>query len=369
MSYASAQDGIMPLSPEYRFMRQTVHFQERIGLVVPQDAKPLHEVVRTLALPTPSDPPSRFAFHYEKCPVASSQLEDGATINDGTYEYAFRDAVLGVFDLAIFQDDEFSWSFSSPSQTDVLLAIKVGETIDVRFREEFERVDHVLKYHFPPGVPNSGYGQFPIHITVDSLTPQGFRIVSSYEPQSKKTDSRLPFFFGFRVFGRRHTVPDFPIWRELLSQAVRHTVSRRWDHALLSAAFSLESFIDNRLRRMLAVSDVGDSYINHLLQVADRRFELHALNNEAGRLSQSAVNKLNEGLNRDVFSPRNNLAHGAILAADISQELVLKAIKKTVEFIWDWGPSAREWLLVVVNASGINRLNDDVLLYSCETEV
>lgn len=207
----------MPQSIDNRFLRQQKATQEQIGIVIPQNALLKPEIRSKITgivnedSSVPTSPPHKFSFHYINWPVDNRLLEDDATIDNGVYEFYFRDAVIGVFDLPAFQDDEFCWSFSSTCQIYVVVALKIGETFDVSFDEELVDAYHITKYHFPSGVPNSGYGEYAIHLTIDGLNTKGFRIVSSFEPQSKQTKSRLPFFFGFRVFGKSKGDEEYPI--------------------------------------------------------------------------------------------------------------------------------------------------------------
>jgi hypothetical protein len=362
----------MPKAVDTRFLRQRAVPLQRIGVVIPGNAtmKPdLAERVNNLGLDLgkPTEPPHSFSFHYIDYPPDESLLEDGAIVDSGVYKFTMRDAVIGVFDLPALQDDEFSWSFSTTSQIDVLAALRVGETFDVDFEKELEEAYHITKYHFPSGIPDSGYGEYAIHLSVDGLNGQGFRVVSAYEPQSKRTSSRLPFFFGFRAFGRSRNDPEYPIWRELLGQAVREALFQRWQHCLLYTAFSLESFTDRQLADKLEASAVGDTYIEHVLRVGEKRYELHALNAPGGRLSKSEVNKAYDRLNKYIFTHRNRLAHGKANGADITAEIAVRAIKTTVEFIWDWDRSARSLLLPQMRVSeGFEAMIDEALLTACQ---
>ncbi len=217
----------MPIKPDTTFTRFQVPVAERIGLVIPTTAKILPKMneiiankVGDIGLTPPTVPPHKFSYHYVDTPLDADFLKNGTLTTNGIYEFSVRDAVMGVFDLQVLKEPEFSWSFSSTSKLGVLAAIKIGETFDVAFDQEFEQVFHISKEHFPPGVPDSSYGEHAVHMTVDSVTNAGFRVVSSYEPRAKRTDSRLPFFFGFRVYGRGDGDQEFPVWRDLLAQSV-----------------------------------------------------------------------------------------------------------------------------------------------------
>ena len=362
----------MPISPERRFMRQRPGENAHAGLVIPANATMKPEIARMLQhhglnMGPPSQPPHRFSFHYVEAPIDASLLEDGAVIDSGVYEFSVRDAVVAVFDLPIFENDVFCWSFSSTHWVEVLAATKIGETLDVIFEQPFEQAFHVAKSHFPSGVPNCGYCEYAVQLGVDVLRPDWFRVVSSFEPQSQRTDSRLPFFFGFRVYGRRATDPKFPVWRELLGDAVRQALYGRWQHALLYTAFALEAFIDQRLAERLQLAGLGEKYTDHVLRVGERKDELHALNHLGPQLSKSGVDKTVTRLNSDVFTPRNQTAHGKTLDAGTPEQFV-RALKTTVEFIWDWDTTVRHLLVPVLPASSPESMIDEQLLADCQSE-
>lgn len=362
----------MPISPERRFVRQRSGETAHAGMVIPANAIMKPEIAANLQhlgldMKTPSEPPHRFSFHYVDAPIDASLLEDGAVIDSGIYEFSVRDAMLAIFDLPRFQDDVFCWSLSSTHWVEVLAATKIGETLDVTFEQPFEQAFYVAKSHFPSGVPNCGYGKYAVQLGVDVLRPNWFRVVSSFEPQSERTDSRLPFFFGLRVYGRRATDQKFPVWRELLSDAVRQALYGRWQHALLYIAFALEAFIDQRLTERLQLSGLGENYTNHVLRVGERKDELRALNNFGPRLSKSGVDKTSARLNSDVFTPRNQIAHGKTLDAGTPEHFV-RALKATVEFIWDWDITVRHLLVPVLPAGSPESMIDEQLLADCQSE-
>jgi hypothetical protein len=340
----------VPFEFDSTFSRQRSAEPSQIGLVIPQTAQPgvfIHQ------------------FHYVKWPVDPSLLTDDAVIDTGSYTIKVRDAVVGVFDLARWAHYDFCWSFSSNAQRDVLAALRIGQTFDVQFDEPLEEAFHVIRYHFPSGVPNSGYGEYAVHLGVDPPRPDRLRIVSSFEPQSRRTESRLPFFFGFRVFGMAVGSERPPVWRELLAAAVRQAAYQQWAHCLLYTAFSLESFIDRQLANRLRAANLGEAYIDHVLQVGERRTELSALNFARQRVSKSTLNKLIERLNLDVFTPRNRVAHGRLADREISADQAITALKTTVEFIWDWDDTSRPLLLAPLRQSSFETMIDQALLDTC----
>lgn len=367
----------MPRMADTRFFRQRGVALDRIATVIPSNAtmKPeLADRMKTLGLAehlAPTDPHTRTTtFHYVDYPPSEALLEDGTTVDDGVYEFTFRDAVTSFFAQPIFEGSETTWSFSTTHQVEVVAALRIGETLEVLFEEELERADGVVKYHFPPpGIPDSGYGSYGISYSVDGLNTRGFRIVSSFEPQSKRTASRLPFFFGFRVFGRSKADDKYPIWRELLSQAVREALAERWELTLLYTAFSLESFIDKRLADKLTTAKVGNKYIDHVLRVGQREPKLHALNAPEKKWSSTKVKKTAERLNELVFSPRNALAHGKTQGADVTAEQATRALTIAVEFMWDWDKEARPLLLTRMGGRAFETMIDDELLKACRDEI
>jgi len=115
----------------------------------------------------------------------------------------------------------------------------------------------------------------------------------------------------------------------------------------------------------LTVSEVGEAYIDHILRVGEKRYELHVLNNRG--LSRTAVNNLAEKLNETIFTPRNKLAHGKTMGSDITSELAVQAVKTAVEFMWDWSPAARPWLFNKVKIVREELIDDD-LLRACRAD-
>jgi hypothetical protein len=360
----------VPFHFEPAFTRQGKTEPTQVGLVIPASAElspALPETVRRIVEThgPPTVTPNKFGFHYVPWPVDPSLLVDAATIDTGTYTFKVKDAVVGVFELARWAHQEFCWSFSSNSQRDILAALRIGQTFDVRLDEPLEEAFYVLKYHFPSGVPNSGFGDYAVHLGVDSR-PDGLRIVSAFEPESKRTESRLPFFFGFRMFGTALGSEAAPVWRELLAAAVRQAAFQRWAHCVLYTAFSLESFIDRRLADQLQAANLGEDYIEHVLRIGERPAELSALNLAEGQpLSKSAVDKLAQRLNMDVFTPRNRVAHGRLAEGAISADQAVISLKTTVEFMWDWDRKSRSLLLTPMRSSSLEAMIDSALLEAC----
>jgi hypothetical protein len=363
----------MPFAFEPAFTRQGLAEPDQIGLVIPANAAvstqlsgPAREIASALGPPTAV--PGKFSFHYVTWPPDEALLRNDVEVDTGIYEFSVKDAVIGVFDLARWGNDEFCWSFSSNAQRDVLAALRVGQTFDVQFEEPLGEAFHILRYHFPSGVPNSGYGDYAIHVAVDPPRSDGFRVVSAFEPQSARTKSRLPFFFGFRVFGTELGDASLPVWRDLLGHAVRQAAHQRWSYCLLYTAFSLESFVDAQLAEQLRVADVGEDYIDHVLRVGERQAELLALNARTQRLTKSAVGRLTRRLNADVFTLRNGLAHGRLSEYDVGPDQAVSALKSTVEFIWDWDERSRALLLTPMRRSSFEAMIDDELLAACHSD-
>jgi len=364
----------MPFHFEPEFTRQRSPDASQIALVIPSTAQlspKLTGHVRDMVAgqgPPSSLLPGRMSFHYVPWPPQEWLLRDGAMVDTQIYVFPVKDAVISVFDLVASQNDEFCWSFASSAQRDVLAALSIGQTFDVQFDDPLAEAFHVGRYHFPSGVPNSGYGKYAVHLANDPPRADGFRVTTSFEPDSLRTPSRLPFFFGFRVFGKGFGDAPLPVWRDLLGHAVRQAAHGQWSYCLLYAAFSLESFIDARLADRLRVAEVGDDYIDHVLRVGDREAELFALNARQQRLSKNAVKKLVQTLNSNVFTPRNRIAHGRPEEAATDSGKAVKALKTAVEFVWDWDESARSQLLTPMRPTLFEDMIDDDLLKACGSD-
>lgn len=335
--------------------------------MVPQTAEPkdgLSAGVLSLikTLPPPTNPPHSFSFHYIDYPFKQGIFDDGHEMDNGIYKFKTKDAVLGTYDLQAWKDDEFCWSFATTDQTMVLAALKIGETFDVKFKKPFERVLHITRYHFPPGVPDSGYGKYAVHISNDAPMKDWFRITSAFEPDSDRTDSRLPFFFGFRVFGFRK-VDTRPIWRRFLSDAVIYAQQEYWGAGLMHVAFSLESFIDQCILNRLKPAKLPISYQEHILRVGDKREELRSLLSES--MTKKLINRYYEKLNSAVFGLRNGIAHGRMASESITPEQYVNAIKIAVEFIWDNGKALRPLLVPITHHMDASNLIDQSLIKNC----
>jgi hypothetical protein len=359
----------MPIKYQSRFTRQVIPKLRKGGLVIPSNATPLGslppKVARIAGTSPPTTPPTSFSFHYVDYPFIKDLFDDGKIINNGIYEFTVKDAVMGVYDLQAFENDEFCWSFATTDQTIILAALKIGETFDVKIKRPYKRILHISRYHFPPGVPDSGYGRFPIHITTDTPRNEWFRITTSYEPESQRTESRLPFFFGFRLFGFRRQ-DKRPMWRKFLSDAVIFAQNGDWGTGLMHVAFSLESFIDMLLIRAYKPSKFPDIYEDHLLRVGERREELHALWHY--KLGKKEINKLYDVLNKNIFTPRNNIAHGRKNSEDINSNEYVQSIKTAIEFIWDLDRSSRKYLVPVMHLHDPSSLINQSLIKNCGSD-
>lgn len=358
----------MPVKFLYRYTRQQDSCAKKGALVVPETAllKPnldtrIAKIVKSMPPPTVS--PHSFHFHYIDHPFDNSIFRDGATLDNGVYSFEVKKAVLGIYDLQAFKEDEFCWSFATTHQTMVLAALKIGDTFDVKLKKPFSRILHISRSHFPPGVPNSGYGEYAVHISNDEPQNDWFRITTSYEPDSKTTDSRLPFFFGFRLFGLKGE-DKRPMWRRFLSDAAIYARKEFWGMALMNVAFSLESFIDQALTERLKPSKLPATYVDHILQVGAKREEFHVLWTDK-KSSKNAINKYYENVNSNIFGLRNSIAHGKITSESITADQFVKAIKTAVEFIWDYDTAARKYLIPVVHMMDASTLIDKQLIKNC----
>jgi hypothetical protein len=335
------------------FVRQSELLRHDVSLVIPQACQP----------------PSRFSFHYIPQDNIDRLLEDDAEIDTGFLTLKVSDGVLGLFETVSMSHNEFGWSFASSRVVDVLAAIRVGETLDIELERPFGEIYKITRSHFPPGIPDSGYGLFRVHICEDAVTPAGFRIVSSFEEGQVPTRSRLPFFFGFRVFGTDPNSASEPVWRTFLRLSILYCQDARWHLSVLHSAFCIESFIDALLKNKILLG-VAESYIEHILRVGDKRNEFNAINEMLlkRKLTGKQVNRLYEDVNSRIFKKRNGLAHGGTLSQSITQADALDAIRCAVSLIWNFDPSSRSRLLIVTGSSGPQSMIDAELIDRCLNE-
>lgn len=321
----------------------------------------------TLLIPQTSAPPVHYSFHYIPQESVEDLLEDGAEISIDAYRFKIKDGILGVFETVALSASDFGWSFSSSRALDVLAAVKIGETINVRFDVPFGEVYKISRSQFPSGVLNCGYGKYKFHLTETAIRPEGFSIVSSFEEGQEPTDSRLPFFFGFRVFGSRLDATPEPIWRTFLASSIRYSQEEKWHLSILHSAFCLESFLDTLLKQKLSDGGISDEYIDHILRVGEKRDEFQAINKMIlnNRFTRSQVNKLYEQTNRSVFTKRNGIAHGRTPIGAINSQDALEAIRSTISLIWDFDRQSRSQLLIVVGGTKYELMIDEELLADC----
>ncbi len=359
----------MPIKFQPKFTRQIVPKLRRGGLVVPHNAMPLNslssEIVQFASSKPGTAPPTLFRFYYVDYPFPKDLFDDEKMINDGVYQFTVKDAVLGVYDLQAFKNDEFCWSFATTDQTLILAALKIGETFDVKIKRPFRRVLYISRSHFSPGVSDSGYGKFAVHLSNSELRNEWFRITTSYEPESEKTESRLPFFFGFRLFGFRRR-DRRPMWMKFLSDAVIFAQNDNWGTGLMHVAFSLESFIDMLLLRAYKPSKFPTAYEDHLLMVGEKRQELYGICHS--KLNKNQTNKLYDLLNNKIFTLRNSIAHGRKNSEDITSDEYVQGIKAAVEFIWDFDKPSRPLLVPIMYPDNPSLLIDQVLIKDCGSD-
>ena len=357
----------MPVKFLHRYTRQMSSAERKGALVVPGNAKAKENlsagVLAVLKyMPPPTVPPHSFSFHYIDYPFKDELFDDDYELDNGIYTFKTKDAVLGTYDLQAFKDNDFCWSFATTDQTMVLAALKIGETFDVKLKKPFDRILHISRSHFPSGVPDSGYGKYAVHVTNEDPRKDWFRIATAFEPDSNRTESRLPFFFGFRVFGFRKA-DSRPVWRRFLSDAVIYAQKEYWGTGLMHVAFSLESFIDQFLIQRFRPAKLPTSYEEHMLRVGEKREELHALFSDV--MTKGEINKYYEKLNGAIFGLRNSIAHGRIMSESIKSEQYVEAIKLAVEFIWNLDRKSRHRLVPVTHVMNASKLIDQTLIKNC----
>lgn len=359
----------MAIKFEPRFTRQAIPKIKKGCLVVPDSAQPCPTLPDKVSKfvsnsPPPTNVPHSFRFHYIDHPFEKDVFENNFKLSDGIYEFSFKEALLGVYDLQSFQNNEFCWSFATTDQTVVLAALKVGEKFDVKLKKPFKKILKILKINFHLGHPYCRFGQSPIHVSIEQTHTDWFRIISAYEPGQKKGNSSNRFVSAFRIFGFRRK-SRLPVWRKFLSDATLYAQTKDWGTALIHVAFALESFIDTRLLHKLKRSDLGDKYQDHLLRIGEKRAEFHSLMHK--ERSEKDINRLSDKINKTVFSLRNKIAHGYQTRESISSDQYVSAIKTTVEFMWDLDKNSRPHLLPIMYFKEPDDLIDQNFTKNCST--
>lgn len=315
------------------------------------------------ACPKCSTPPGKFRFNVHPIEEVDELLIDGTEVSCVFHSYSVRDGVLLALSKSPFEGDNMIWAFTATSERQGLVDLKIGIVEEIVFDEPFEEVYYVTKSHIPPRIASENYGRYAFQLVVDVLRPSGFKFVSSYFHTIPPADEAGSFLIGWNAYGRMEGDKTPPIWRTILANAYKHLLMGRWYLALLESAFAMESFFDALLSSKLRHNRVPDRYINHILRVGERPEEIRAIRDMRGypSVSNNQVEKLTSKLNSDVFSPRNNLAHGKSGHRDITEDVALKAAKTVQETIWDWDRDSRKWLLLIERESSIYELRDEEL--------
>jgi hypothetical protein len=325
------------------------------------------------ACPVCSEPPGQYRFNSHPIDEAPAMLVDRATVScwglvwdpeegprAAQHTYRVRDGVLLALERPGHEHDDMLWAFVASSERQGLFDVRIGDVVEVHFDEPFAEVLAVTLYQIPHRVARRDYGAYRVQWSVDALTESRFVLLSSYYPDSPKTDERA-FLVGWRAFGRMAADPAPPIWRVMLSNAHQHLLRRRWYLALLEGAFALEAFIDSLAAEEFAARGVPAYVIVELLRKDEVRTTLRAVADlrQYPELSTSAIKKLGGHLRDEVFAPRNALAHGRAATADIDEETARKAVGWTQEIIWDWSsPEMRHSLLLVNRQRSLDELRD-----------
>jgi hypothetical protein len=111
----------------------------------------------------------------------------------------------------------------------------------------------------------------------------------------------------------------------------------------------------------LSSRKLPDDYIKHMLRVGERKYEVRAIRELRAypQISFSRIENLIGELDRNVFTPRNSLAHGKCSSVEITKEAARTAVMTVQEAIWDWDINARKWLLLIERESPIYDLRDE----------
>jgi hypothetical protein len=308
------------------------------------------------ACPQCSNPPNYLSFVYFPIEDAETLIKDGATVSCTTHTYLFKDGVLSALNQPPFSANDLLWAFTSSSERQGVVDLAIGEVEDIRFDEPFEEVYHVILQTRYPSVWRPDHGTYKYHITVDFLRADGFKLITSYYQDSPRTEEEL-FIITWNAYGRMGGDPEPPVWRKMFANAMRHYLAGVWYLALLEAAFSLESFLDNLLRVELSAKGIPQDYVQHLLTRTGKPYKVDALRDirdYPSFQSPRTLDKWFKEVNEKVFTPRNALAHGKASSSSVTQEGAGEALRVVRETIWDWDINSRKWLLLVTRVPSSN---------------
>jgi hypothetical protein len=314
------------------------------------------------ACPQCSRPPVNYKLNSHPIEHAKVLLSDGSELACwANHTYNVRDGILLALSQPSFSGNDIVWAFTATSERQGLVDLKIGEVEEVVFDEPFEEVFYVTKSHVPPRLARKDSGLYKFQICVDVLSREGFKFISSYYSDSPRTNDEECFMIGWNAYGRMKDDPMPPIWRRMLANAHIHLLSGVWYLALLEAAFCLESFFDGLLSAELSSRKIPDNYIKHVLRVGERKYEIRAIRElrDYPPLSFSRIENWIGEIDRNVFTPRNSLAHGKCGSAEITREAARAAVMTVQEAIWDWDIDSRKWLLLIERESSIYDLRDE----------
>ncbi len=303
---------------------------------------------------------------YISTPFPKKIFEDGYILKNGVYQRSLKDAVLDIYNLQSLKNDVFIWSFASTDQLFILAALRIGETFHLKLRYPFKKVSHISKTYSNWGMPIPDYGQYPFHVTVDNITGKSFDVITSWKAKKPRSQSRLPFIMCFQVFGFRKS-NKHPLWRRFLSDATIFAQKSEWGIALLHIAFALESFIDSQFSQKLKKIDLGTGFNRYLANTRGKKEKTHLLLHQSFAFSKIEELFKNKLLG-EVFSIRNDIAHGKITHDSITSMQYINALKTAVEFIWDSDKKSRHLLIPIWHHMDGNQLIDDKLFNDCQNE-
>lgn len=349
----------MPFNFTDKFSRQLLLRKKQWTICIPGNAKLLPPYDRYQ--PQPSS--ENFRSYGYSDPISDTDLQNNEKIKLNSHEFDLIDSMPTLAEELVNPDSHACYEFASPNQMLVLAAVKIGETLDVKLQVQFDKVNHMQKYSIPPGIPDSGYGQYPVHICSELTDKKDLRIVSSFEENTTHTTSRLPFFYVFRIYGQ--IAPNsIPPWRQLLSDSVIYAHKNDWGMGLLFLAIAFEEFLNSSLILRLENSGFDEAYINESLNKLNIYGKFHSVYSKVDNKKQ--VNRYYDTINKLLFQKRNKIAHAKSSTSTFERDEYLSALKECLTFIYQFSPNSRNLLFPVHYSEDMNDLIDEQLINDCK---
>jgi hypothetical protein len=179
------------------------------------------------------------------------------------------------------------------------------------------------------------------HIEAVEVLPTGFVLLSSLLPGALPPDD--PVQVRWNAYGRDASAAPWPVWRELIANALRHLLEQRWHLAALEAVFALESAIDTAMTADLLGAGVAAKDIKARLRADELSTTIIDLRTGRG---EAVVARTVKRRVRPLVELRNAIAHGVRSPSSVSEQDARATVSASLTALWDWLPECRLLLLL-----------------------